>query len=401
MTLKAQIISFAKVSIGESRVKVDQNEFTIRYNKKEIKSYFIADTIQWLRNDSNLLTPRALLALAINLDESNLSINYKGKIIFPTKRPNYFYTEIYVDLFNPGTIEIYRGKELFDKIQIVSNGAANAKSKQLIDYSCAPFKLSIEGVDSEYISVGCKLESYGKSHDRRPRLEVTFSSTNLFNLKGETPPFTIYLNDSSPVFLDLVNSSGEISKIKIKAELPSKLKRLKLAGGIGPYIYKSQEYQSEIENRLTMSYMLYGKYDLTETSSLKAFDALIYSQSIFNNSGLYFSYDLAEAFDGRVLVNALLGFQGLHFRQDKTRKTTFEVLYPQGFEIMYKHAFGILNQHLTYGMFFSTTNEIYTNAWIRYGGKIFGEINYIDWKNNHQSTSMIGLSIGFPILQAL
>ena len=145
--------------------------------------------------------------------------------------------------------------------------------------------------------------------------------------------------------------------------------------------------------------MIYGKFDLNDTSSFKVFDALLYSKSRFNNSGIYFSYDLADAFDGRILLNALLGFQGLHYRFNSTSPTEFRLLYPQGFEVVYKHAF-VENYHATYGMFLSTSAEKYTNAWLRYGKKNFLELNYINWGHGTSSMKMWGLSIGIPFLSA-
>jgi len=121
----------------------------------------------------------------------------------------------------------------------------------------------------------------------------------------------------------------------------------------------------------------------------------LYSRSYFNNSGLYFSYDLASAFDERVLINALLGFQGLHYRFKSGDKTVFRLIYPQGFEVIYKHAFKE-NYNLTYGMFLSTGNETYTNAWIRYGKKSFLEFNYINWGHQENEIKMWGLSVGIP-----
>jgi len=114
--------------------------------------------------------------------------------------------------------------------------------------------------------------------------------------------------------------------------------------------------------------MLYGKFDFNDTTSLKGFDALLYSKTLFNNSGVYFSYDLAEILDGRILINTLLGFQGLHFKYSPQTPSQFRVIYPQGFEVLYKHAF-IENYSLFYGMFLSTSAEQYTNSWIRYGKK--------------------------------
>ena len=90
------------------------------------------------------------------------------------------------------------------------------------------------------------------------------------------------------------------------------------------------------------------------------------------------------------------------YRYSKGGETTSSLIYPQGFEVILKHAFGIENKHLTYGMFLSTSSsEPYTNSWIRYGGKVFYELNYINWKKGDKKMTMSGVSIGFPFFEAL
>lgn len=396
----AQTFNLAKFSIGESRIKLDQSEFTIKNSDPNIAVNFISDSDQWIRNEANLLVPRSMVGITIKNSDHNIILHYLSKTIIPVKHEASFYTELYVDLFNPNVIEVYRGNQIIDRITFVSKGTKDAKSKQLIDYSCVSYQLNIEGIDDEYLSVGCKMEAVGNMFSQRPRLEVTISSTNLISENGERPPYTIYLKDNSPVIFKLKNDQGNLKTISVKAKLPERLTRLKIAAGIGPYIYNSEKLNATTDGALAPSYMLYGKFDLTPTTSFKAFDALVYAKTLFNNSGMYFSYDLAEIFDGRILINTLLGFQGLHYKYDKKSDTKFEMLYPQGFEVIYKHAFGIENKHLTYGMFLSTDSNEYTNAWIRYGGRFFWELNYINWAHSPNKISMYGVSIGFPVFEA-
>lgn len=396
----AQTFNLAKFSIGESRIKLDQSEFAIKNSDPNIAVNFISDSVQWIRNEANLLVPRSMVGITIKNSDHNIILHYLSKTIIPVKHEASFYTELYVDLFNPNVIEVYRGNQIIDRITFVSKGTKDAKSKQLIDYSCVSYQLNIEGIDDEYLSVGCKMEAVGNMFSQRPRLEVTISSTNLISENGERPPYTIYLKDNSPVIFKLKNDQGNLKTISVKAKLPERLTRLKIAAGIGPYIYNSEKLNATTDGALAPSYMLYGKFDLTPTTSFKAFDALVYAKTLFNNSGMYFSYDLAEIFDGRILINTLLGFQGLHYKYDKKSDTKFEMLYPQGFEVIYKHAFGIENKHLTYGMFLSTDSNEYTNAWIRYGGRFFWELNYINWAHSPNKISMYGVSIGFPIFEA-
>ena len=74
--------------------------------------------------------------------------------------------------------------------------------------------------------------------------------------------------------------------------------------------------------------------------------------------------------------------------------------FKQGFEAVYYHPFGLENYIFVYGMFISTSSEEgYNNIWIRFGKKIFWELNYIDWDYRGQYSSMWGLSVGIPLAQ--
>ncbi len=396
----AQTFNFAKFSIGDSRIQVDLNDFVVHNTRPEITANWVPDSVQWIRNENNLLVPRALLRISVKSQDSLIHIDYNNTLVIPFKKNNFLYeTEIYVDLFNPGIASVISGNDLSDKIIIEARETKNARSKQLIDYSCSPYNLKIDGIDSEYLSIGCKMSRLGKWGDNYPLLEITMSSTNLRTMNGAKPPYTIYLKDNSPVEIKMKGGDQKTKTLQISASLPEKLHRLKTAIGFGPYIYQSEFQDNKQNSNFAPSIMLYAKYDLTETASIRGFDALLYSKSLFNNSGLYFSYDLAAAFDGRVLLNALLGFQGLHYKYSPSHGTEFHVIYPQGFELVYKHAF-IENYNLIYGMFLSTSAQSYTNAWLRYGKGSFLEFNYIDWENNKSHIQMWGISVGLPFFSA-
>jgi len=391
----AQTFNFVRFSVGESRISVSLDDFLIHKTDSSVTAFWQTDSVQWIRNENNLLVPRALLSIRVINDDSSIHFEYQGKNIIPVQSDTGAHSDVYIDLFNPDTLFVYKGKFLLDKIVIEAAPSKKARAKQLIDYSCSPYEIVINGIDDEYVSLGCKMHKLGKFGSEKPRLEVTMNTTNLRFLNEAKPPYTLFLENNSPVTLKMKDHAGNIRTLQLQAALPSSLPRLKTSFGLGPYIYESKHGADVQNSNFAPSFMLYGKFDLTETASLKAFDALLYSRSYFNNSGLYFSYDLASAFDERVLINALLGFQGLHYRFKSGDKTVFRLIYPQGFEVIYKHAFKE-NYNLTYGMFLSTGNETYTNAWIRYGKKSFLEFNYINWGHQENEIKMWGLSVGIP-----
>jgi hypothetical protein len=393
----SQVFSIAKFSIGESRIQLNLNEFVIHTKTKIVQTNFIKDSLQWIRNENNLLVPRVLLEIKIVDKKSDIYLIVDKKVIIPSKEGKAFTTKAYVDLFNPAEINIYSDKELIDTVTIEAKNSTSAKSKQLVDYSCSPYSLKIEGIDNEYISVGCKMGQLGKWYAQTPRLEITMSSTNLKTLNGNRPPYFFYLEDNSPIEINLLDQENRVSALHIEAKIPKRVYRLHTSFGFGPYFYKAGINQEMTKSLIASSIMGYAKFDITETASVKAFDALLYSKSLFNNSGLYFSYDLAEVFDNRIYINALLGAQGIHYSYSrKNSGTEFRILYPQGFEVLYKHAFGIENYNLFYGMFLSTNQERYTNAWLRFGKSAFLELNYIDWGHNTSRIQMWGLSMGLP-----
>lgn len=391
----AQTFNLGRFSIAESRVVVNFDDFKILQSHPLVRARWVSDSVQWIRNENNLLVPRALLKIMVKKNESNIHFNYQNKFILPVKKKDLFITQIYIDLFNSDPITIFEGTQVLEKITIETHAKKNTNPKKLIDYSCSPYNLQIEGVEDEYLSVGCKMNRLGNFGNEAPRLEITISATNLRTLNESRPPFTFYLEENAPVEIKLKGEDQKIKKLIFKATIPQKLHRLKTALGFGPYLYKSKQDNAEQRSNLAPSVMIYGKFDLTETASFKAFDALLYSKTSFNNSGLYFSYDLASALDDRIVLNALLGFQGLHYQYAKNDPTIFRLIYPQGFEVIYKHAF-MENYNLTYGMFLSTNDEKYTNAWLRYGKRSFLELNYFNWAYGKSHIQMWGVSVGIP-----
>lgn len=396
--IEAAAVNIAKNTIRETRVDLDLKNFAILYKHPDLRARFIPESLRWERNQDNLLSPKVLLGLAFKKNGKSIHLEHKGEKYIPVTKGGGVYSELWVDLFNPGTIEIVEENNITATISIESISNLNVKKTQLIDYSCSPYQITVNGLENEYASVGCVMTKVGPWGKETPRLEVTLITTNYRMANGSLPPYKIILEDQSPAEFELVNSKGEKRPITIKGVLPKRLNRVKLAVGFGPYEFSAHNESESKSGELAPSLMLYGKLELTETSSLKFFDAALIQKTFFNNMGLYFSYDLAEVFDGRIIFNTLLGFQGLNFKYSANTPANSRIIYPQGFEVLWKHPFNQENYYMTYGMFLSTDNtEDYTNAWLRYGKSYFWEINYIRWKYLESDISMWGLSIGLPL----
>ncbi len=396
----AQSLELEKTTVGETRVEVDLKDFTIIHKNQEVAAYFIPKTVVWQRNRDNLLTPRVLLKIAISpglLSEKTMVEHNSSTYFLSVSKSGVGIIDLAIDLFNPGIIKVFKGETLVDEISIEANSEKKKDNKQLIDYSCSPYALKIKGAESDYLSVGCKLERLGDIGRETPRLLVTLSSTNMMAFNGAQPPFKLILTDNSPVLIQFKNRKNEVKNLSIEANLPKRVYRLKVAMGLGPYFSSSFKNQQKEGGQVGGSLMFYGKFDLTQSSSLRFFNATVYPKTLFNNAGFYLSYDLAEILDGRIVLNTLLGLQGLHFKYNQDSKMSFDFLYPQGFELTYKHLFNRENYHLTYGMFLSNGEKSYTNAWLRYGTSLFYEVNYISWENKNIKYHTWGLSVGFPI----
>lgn len=405
---EVRAISLGPVQLGESRLPINLQDFEIKTatpnsanNGLPLTISWINDSTQWVRNDVNLLIPRARMAIAFSSPSPDLSLTYSGTSIIPEKTEGRFYTEVYVSLFDSEKIYLYQGSTVIKEIWVEGKPPANQTKTNLIDYSCSPYQVTIEGMEDEYLSAGCRIERIGVPGLETPRLEITWSSTNLRLLSEVPPPYVVVLSEGNTAEVQVKNRNNQLRTLTFKAKLPKRLHRFKVGMGIGPYTFDI-ESQNIRKNRLTASPMLYSNLTLTPSTSLRFFDALVAASGTFNNFGSYFAYDLANLFDNRIQIVPLIGLQHLYFKYDKHSPSYNHLIYPQGFEVNYRHAFGLENYLLGYGMFLSTSKEYdYKNIWLRFGKSLFAEINYIEWGRNDLHARMWGLSFGFPLFQLL
>jgi hypothetical protein len=400
-------VSFGPVEIGESRIPINLNDFWILpiIESNIVQAKFVQESVQWIRTKNNLLTPRARLRISVKSTATNMHIKYLNQTIILAKRNDQLYTELYINLFSPGDIDIYQGDKKIETYTVEAKNKRKDQETQVIDYSCAKYGLEVVGLDNEYISLGCRLERLGKWSKSRPRLEVTWTATNFRLADGSPPPYVAFLHDSSPLELTLFNPRGETRKMFIKTKLPKRLRRLKTAWGIGPYPFTAEQSGTKKDWKITPALFLYGKFEFTEdtTTSFKFFNGLLYNgTSLFNNAGLYFSYEIATALDHRISFSPLIGAQVLTFKFDQNFDTNTDLIYPQGLEVAYRHAFGIKNYSIVYGMFLPfSDNDKYNNVWLRWGKGYFWEVNYIGWESDGRKSSTYGLSIGLPLASFL
>jgi hypothetical protein len=400
-------ISFGKVKVGEQRIPLSTKDFEIKVDLpgKTARAKLIKNSIQWVRTEDVLLTPRARIAIAIKDEPEDLHIRYQSHSLILQQIKKISYIEFYVSLFQPDEIEIFQKDKKIGSVRVFAKEKEKkTKKTHLIDYSCAKYKARITGLDGEYISIGCRETTIGDFGEERPMVEILWTSANYRLLDKSEPPYIAVFFKNRPIKMTVVHErTGEQKVISIDANIPKRTYRLKTALGLGPYAITSQESASEkLENESGFAAMLYGKFDLDKETSFRFFDAYIKKTSTFNNLGFYYAYDLANILDNRVQITALLGAQHIYYKYNEGFEAYSEMIYPQGAELIFKHVFGWENYSLVFGGFIDTNNsDFYQNVWVRFGRRVFWELNYIAFENPEnplQNAQTYGLSIGFPFM---
>jgi hypothetical protein len=388
---------------NQSKIKLNELDFKFEYSvmTHKVHAKFVPNSIEWIRLDDTLLVPRARVEILVDLMPQNLNIKYLNySHTFQKVNEKQSKIQLYVSLFQSNEISIYHKGKIYSNI-IIKNISKTRSKTHLIDYSCYPYHLKIESFDNEYLSLGCKESLTGKAGSEKKILQV-FWATSDFKLMDQSPaPYLTTLADDQPAIINVINTQGEIKKIKISATIPDRYHRLRLALGFGPYDYFARNLKQDFDKSSTMAIMLYGKFDLTNEHSLKLFNAYLNEKTTFNNFGVYFSSDIAKIWNNRLVFNTLLGFQGLRFNSpDQTNMSQF--IYPQGLEVTLNHPFELKNYKLILGGFISPERNVtYHNLWLRFGKKIFYEINYLSWQQNNNYIRAYGLSIGVPLAKFL
>jgi hypothetical protein len=202
---------------------------------------------------------------------------------------------------------------------------------------------------------------------------------------------------SLPGRILLKNAQGQ--ELQINYNLSERHYLGSLGVGIGPYF---SEFNGVGEYDLGWSPLLtiYGSVFINESIRVVGFDATSISNRLWTDLGLYLSAENAKMFDERMTMSLLIGGHVIAFRTDG--KNHAEPSFPQGFEFIYADAFK-RGHSMSFGGFVypEIAGRSYYNLWIRWGGKIFGEINFLEAKesfdNESVSSKSLGLTFGFPL----
>jgi hypothetical protein len=390
-----QNLTLGPVEIGEERMKIELQDFAIDFDQKKIQASWIKDSLQWVRQDNILLMPRALMM--IKVPSGGFHIRYHQRSWLFQKNNQHSFIQIWVSLFDPEPIKVYRGAEFYTSIGLVPQ----VKNKgHLIDYSCAPWDVSMEGLSTDFVTMGCRLQRLGLPGSEKPLLEIHWSAASHRLKDQSSPPYVALITHNRALEFQVENSKKKSQDVRVNADLPARLYRLRLAASTGPHRFNIDREFFPNKAQTTATVMLYGNYFLSEKASLRFFNAWVDQIAFFNNAGLYYASEVGEFLDRRFSFTTLLGTQHLTFKPRGGEESAVQMIYPQGAELTWRHPFGQLNKRMTLGGFvdFSGTYN-YQNSWLRYGGKYFIEVNFLKWDQNDKSAELWGLSVGMPFLE--
>lgn len=411
--LNAQI-AFEQDVVTDTQLNINFDDFIFQSSSDQFTVEIIKGSLKWRRNSDQHLNPYVKIEIKNKSKIAQQKLKFNGVVYNPTVMENaYLYTIDYnlfeiipLEIFNQSSGKQQKAAELKLTIRDRSPGTTGA-SNVLYDYSCAPYNLKITSLTqnlNSFITTRCQIDAFGEWGQETSLLTISLQSPEL-NFADGTKIVQIKLKSGEKADVSALSLSEQPVQLRLEAKVPKRYYRMKTALGFGPYNYQTKDETTLVnqpwsDTKTTASYMFYGRYDLTQLSSVKFFDALVATETVFNNFGVYFSYDLASALDQRFIINALLGVQGIHYRFPGDKNIEFTSTAPQGFEMVYKHPFGLQNYNFTYGGFFSTrADEPYINTWVRFGKGMFWELNYIKWEYQKKSIAMYGLSVGIPFMQ--
>jgi hypothetical protein len=399
-------LTLGPVTIGDDRIPLNVNQIIVDSDAASLiaEAIFIDGSVQWIRTDGVLLLPRARLQLTIKVPPADLILKYHGQSFVTQDKNGQSYIEMFIPLFSSGSIEvIVAGKHAGNIGFLIKNAPAilaatdSTSKRQAIDYSCSSVDLQFSGIDDEYLSAGCYMTRNGPVGAEQGTLEVRWATPNFRLLDDSEPPYILTLQPNMPARFKVKDRKGNQRVVDVKAVVPMRMPRIKTALGLGPYLLTSRENSDQAAPLVVPAIMLYGKFDLSETNSIRFFEAYFQQETLFNNFGFYYAYDVGSALDKKLLLSLNLGFQGIQFRHKTKGKMDNRIIFPQGAEILYRHPFGMQNYSLVLGMFLPTSsNENYQNYWVRFGKRTFFEWNYLSWRRDTRFVQAWGLSFGFP-----
>lgn len=370
-------------------------------------------SFEWVRVLEVLAIPRARLFLKVR-DAQGGRITHAG---FTHPLSPEGLAEVPVALIsgerNAVEIRFRRGdKELSGTLKLRFKPRVKMDRPRIVrDASCSRLvfdpvieRLQQNGSEDHWVYLGCRsIVSEGDAH-RTATLELYVFWDNVGQsvaLGGlDTPANSVSLwalrVPARPGAVRLRASGHELT---LPYAIPDRLRLGSLGVGLGPYAYHFNGLGDETD---TWSPLLtvYGSYFFTEGIHIVGFNAISPSRNGYGDFGLYLKMENFRVFDRRFGINVLLGGHVIGFKAGGS--VHVKPGFPQGMEMIYTDFLG-RGRNISFGGFLypPIDGKAYSNVWLRWGGAVFGEINYISWREQVGTDPVysrsLGLTVGMPI----
>lgn len=284
-------------------LKISNKNFQIINSIPDLSATFVGE-MKWERTKQNLLLPFLKIRLKTsNNQKSHLYYRYKGVTYLPQISDLEEFTDLDFSVFDPEKVEVFHEGSKVGDVGVHGLTKERINNTVLIDYSCSGYNLRVSGLGEGFLSVGCEILRENIKGDVIPTLNVNWISSEYRTLDLHHGPYVISFSEGREAKVVVKNDQGEKKEIQFKVEFPNRLHRLKVAGGIGPYMYKNSKDEMSEGAQVLPSFMIYSSYYLNNIHSLKFFEALVIKESIFNHAGLYVGSDLGKFYDDRLVLS--------------------------------------------------------------------------------------------------
>ena len=371
------------------------------------------ESIQWVRVGEVLVVPRARLRVQAEnvqggrISHAGFSQGLAGEAgILEGRMP----IALVSGRENPIGLRLVRNGQEISSNVFVQFKPRKGVDFALVDPSCSRFRVDVQvsresRLGHHWSYIGCRQEVTKTTGHRTGSLELYVfwdgvgKSIRVGGAETEATIPSLWPLRLSSMPSGNVTLEAKDTSLSVHYFVADKLKFGFIGLGIGPYSYHFEGLGSEATN-ISPILNFYASYFITESLRLVAFDATSLSQHGTSDFGVYLNTEDFKIFDRRLSLNLLLGGHALVFAVDG--QTYMIPGAPQGFEMIYTDAFK-RGCNLSVGGFIypSISDSSYYNVWLRWGSRIFAEMNYIAWEEKVQdqriSSRSLGLTFGFPI----
>jgi len=387
------------------------------------------NSVQWTRIDDRIVLPRARIRIEIPGVDSALISTWERTTPLRKSMTSSWFGEAMVPLVSGAgsklSVWVRKGRTETEIPLALERVAPNREDSFGIDSSCSPWHVDLRraGPDSEASSgsageaeksiersilatVDCDLVRSVSAAGQLASLDLFLFldgagdrlKMNGSTVKAEAPSlFRLRLfPQNQPIVLE--TESGDV--IELRYQIPARLNRGFLGVGLGPYDYRFLAPGTDVRTAAGV-FTVYGSYELSDTVRFTAFNATAIHRNYFSDTGLYLKSESFKALDRRLSVSVMLGANFVALRYGGRAQKKWGA--PQGFEAAYRD-FLAPNRSLVLGAFIypPIDGKSYYNGWLRYGSPaLFGELNYLEIRNQIDGASVhvrsLGFSVGFPL----